>query len=197
MTAVATPTEVFDFAGTDSTQRTAKTSLVTTLIEKTTQMIEDYIGRYIIPQLATIKIHNGRYCSIAYDKIYLDSKYYDPYSISELKEDDVILTEDTDFVKTKPNILERIDEPWSQTDQLNIEITGYFGMGYSAVVSEETVYYPHKGLKEILIEAVAVQANIWSRIVDDGSGNSFEIMRNSLPNFSKDSLYAYRQRPVL
>jgi hypothetical protein len=151
-------------------------------------MIEDYIGRSITLTTTTIKIHDGRYCAIIGDKLYLQDQYFDVYSVSSLKIDGVAMTENTDYVIQKPNVIELIDQSWT-SDKLGIEITGYFGMGtLSGVTISE-----HAGLKAIVIETVAVMSGLWARVMNDGQGNDFVVSRNTLPKFIETKLKGYRQ----
>jgi len=194
---VATATEVFDFMGTETDLRTGNATLITNLIANVQQMIEDYIDRYIEVTASTeIKIHEGRYCSVIGNKIYMNDKYFDIYSISSFTEDGTALVEGTDYVLTRPNIIERIDSYWAGVDQLGLVITGVFGMGYSVTAESVTTVYPHKGLKEILIESVATLSGLWGKAVSDGEGNDFVVSRSSLPKFSKDMLNMYKQYVV-
>ena len=190
-----TALDVFEFAGTQTEERTsAKTNAVNSMLTRVTDMIETWLGRNIEPKLTTaLKIHDGRYCDIRGRKIYLNDRYYDIASITTLKEDDVTLTENTNFVITKPNIIERIDNVWSQGEQLNIELTGYFGMG----TIDGTEGTPPPAIEEIILETVAVLSGVWGKVVSDGEGNPYEVLRSGLPRFTQDALKAYKQIPVL
>jgi hypothetical protein len=184
-----TSTEVFEFMGLDDSQRAGNSSMVNTLIPQAVKMIENYIGRKITVAEETIKIHDGRYCSIIGDKIYLQDQYFDIYSISSLKIDGVAMTENTDYVLQKPNVIELIDQSWS-SEKLGIEITGYFGMGS---IDDSDVVSEHAGLKAIVIETVAVMSGLWARVLNDGQGNNFVVSRNTLPKFIETKLNGYRQ----
>jgi hypothetical protein len=184
-----TSTEVFEFMGLDDSQRAGYSQMVTNLVPQAVKMVEDYIGRKITVVEETIKIHDGRYCDIIGDKLYLKDKYFDIFSIEELLVDDVEYIEGTDFVINEPNVIELINQSWS-SEKLGIEITGYFGMGY---IDDSDVISEHAGLKAIVIETVAVMSGLWARVMNDGQGNDFVVSRNTLPKFIETKLKGYRQ----
>jgi len=190
--AIATATEVFDFMQTNDEERSpGATTLLTNLISRVTTMIEDYIGRKIeATEETTIKIHDGRYCDIRGNQLFLNNIYYDIVSITSITEDGTTLVEETDYILTDPNIIERIDGFWSNTDQLNIVIVGKFGF----VQDADT---PNQSIKQILIEAVSAMSGMWSKILSDGEGNTFGVQRGSLTTFTKDKLKRYIQPTIL
>jgi hypothetical protein len=178
----------------DTFRGTGNTALLTGLISRTQKLIEDHIDRNIeLQAAATIKIHDGRYCSIIENKIFLKDRYFDIYSITSLKEDGTLLVEGTDFVINGPNCIERIGAYWSQSAQLNIEIVGTFGLGYIITVGQVSTTYANEALKQILIECVAIRSGLWDKVVADGEGNEFTISKSSLPKITSEQLEAYRQ----
>ena len=187
-----TATEVFDFMGLDNSQRAGNNDMVTTLIPQATKMIENYIGRKITVSEETIQIHDGRFCNIIGDKLYLQDKYFDIFSISSLTVDSVSQTEGQDFVINEPNVIELINKTWS-SEKLGIEITGYFGMGS---IDDEDNISEHAGLKSIVVETVAVMSGLWARVMNDGQGSNFVVSRNNMPKFIETKLKGYRQYVV-
>jgi len=199
MTTTITAAEVFEFATTQTADRTtAKSTMVQAIIDRTIPLIEDHIGRYVYPRLETIKVHNGRYADIVGNKLWLSNKYYDIAELTSITEDGDALVNETDYILTNPNIIERIDSYWSGLNQLNIVIVAWFGLGTVTPVDGETaafgVIYPP--LKEIIIEAVAILAGLWGRVVDTGEGQ-YTITKSNLPKLTVDALKAYRQIAVL
>jgi hypothetical protein len=184
-----TSVEVFEFMGLDDSQRAGNSSMVNALIPQAVKMVEDYIGRKISVSEETIKIHDGRYCDIIGDKLYLQYQYFDIYSISSLKIDGGAIIENADYVLQKPNLIELINQSWS-SEKLGIEITGYFGMGS---IDDDDNILEHSGLKAIVIETVAVMSGLWARVMNDGQGNDFVVSRNTLPKFIETKLKGYRQ----
>ena len=188
-----TTTDIFEFATTQDADRTAnKKIMVQGLIDRTISLIEDHIGRYVYPRLETVKVHNGRYADIVSERMWLSNIYYDIAELTSITEDDILLVDETDFIRTRPNIIERIDSTWSQYDKLNIVIVAWFGMG--TVVSDAGVMHP--ALKEIIIEAVAILAGLWGRVVTTEDG-SYQITKSNLPKLTIEALKAYRQHAVL
>ena len=193
MTTTITAAEVFEFATTQTADRTtAKSTMVQAIIDRAIPLIEDHIGRYVYPRLETIKVHNGRYADIVGNKLWLSNKYYDIAELTSITEDGDALVNETDYILTNPNIIERIDSSWSQYEKLNIVIVAWFGLG--TVVEEAGVIHP--ALKEIIIEAVAILAGLWGRVVDTGEGQ-YTITKSNLPKLTVDALKAYRQIAVL
>ena len=62
------------------------------------------------------------------------------------------------------------------------------------VVSDVGVIHP--ALKEIIIEAVAILAGLWGRVVTTEDG-SYQITKSNLPKLTIEALKAYRQHAVL
>ncbi|MCP4178091.1 MAG: hypothetical protein GY756_10015 [bacterium] len=178
-----TNTEVFDFMSTGTQQRTNYSAAMTALIANVENQIEQFIGRKISKTAVDIKIHNGRYSAIIRNKIFLTNIYYDIYDITTLTEDDISLTEDTDYVRTTPNILERINTIWSRASQLNIEITGFMGL---IDPNDTTKTLP--AIKQIAIEACAVKSGLWGKVIDDGEGNTFQMIKSNLPKITMQQL---------
>ena len=191
MTAIATATEVFDFMGTGTEERTANTTAVTSIISRVTDMIERYIGRKLSNTTFDIKIHQGRYCEIQGNLLFLKDIYFDTHTISELKEDDTVLVENTDFVMESPNILERIDACWSRADQHNIEITGATGLVYDSTPEETATYLAIPTMKQIAIEETAAMSGLWNTIIDDGEGNQGVINKTNLSSHTQKILNRY------
>lgn len=191
MTAICTNTEVFDFMSTGTEERTANGTAVTNLISRVEYEIEQYIGRKVSSTSFSIKIHDGRYCNIQGNLLFLKDIYYDTYSITELLEGTTELVEDTDFVRTEPNILERIDAWWDAADQLNISITGSCGLVYNAGTEESPSYLALPDIKQIAIEETAVRSGLWTKIIDDGQGNEFAVNKSSLSKGTQDRLNRY------
>ena len=191
MTAIATATEVFDFMGTGTEERTANGAAVTSIISRVTDMIERYIGRKLSNTTFDIKIHSGRYCEIQGNLLFLKDIYFDTHTISELKEDDTVLVENTDFVMESPNILERIDSVWSRADQLNIEITGATGLVYDSTPEETATYLAIPTMKQIAIEETAAMSGLWTKIIDDGEGNQGVINKTNLSSHTQKILNRY------
>ena len=191
MTAIATATEVFDFMGTGTEERTANGAAVTSIISRVTDMIERYIGRKLSNTTFAIKIHQGRYCEIQGNLLFLKDIYFDTHTISELKEDDTVLVENTDFVMESPNILERIDSVWSRADQLNIEITGATGLVYDSTPESTATYLAIPTMKQIAIEETAAMSGLWTKIIDDGEGNQGVINKTNLSSHTQKILNRY------
>ena len=186
-----TTKDVFDFMNTGEQQRESYVNTMNVLIDRTIDEIEQYIGRKVQKTAVDIKIHNGRYCNIKGNKLYLDDIYYDIYEITTLTEDGTTLTENTDFVRTEPNVLERIDQVWYQGDQLSIEIVGFTGLTNP---SDRNKMLP--ALKQIATEACAIKSGLWAKVLDDGEGNTFQVVRNNLPKRTVEQLDRF-QLPVV
>lgn len=191
MTAICTNTEVFDFMGTGTEERTANGSAVTNLISRVEYGIEQYIGRKVSATDFDIYVHDGRYCNIQGNLLFLKSYYYDIVSITSITEDSVSLTENTHFVVEEPNIIERIDNWWSGEDQLNIRIVGKCGLVYNSGTEEAPVYLAYPDIKQIAIEEVAVRSGLWTKIVDDGQGNEFAVSKSTLSKVTQERLNRY------
>lgn len=187
-----TTNNVFDFMASNEETRKLYLNEMNRLITRTTAMIESYIGRKLTKKAFNIKIHNGRYCTISGKYLFLHDIYFDTYEITSLTEDDVTLTEDTDFVMTRPNILERIDSNWSQFDQLNIQIIGNTGLVDTSNLDSDSDCNTLEPLRQIVIETCAIMSGLWGRVVDDGEGNTFQITRNSLPKESRIMLDSWK-----
>lgn len=195
MVAICTSTEVFDFMGTGDAERTANATMVTGLIDRVVYGIEQYLGRKLAATSFSIKAHDGRYCSIQGCYAFLRDIYYDIVSITTLKDNGVTLTEGTHFVRTAPNILERIDAVWTD-EQLGLEITGVCGLVYNTGTEVSPVWTPLPDLKQIVIETVAIKSGLWSKNIEDGEGNAYQVVRQQLPKTTIAQLEAYKQ-PVV
>jgi len=196
MTAICTNTEVFDFMGTGASERTSAGSMITGLIDRVSYGIEQYIGRKISAQTVTsLKVHDGRYCSIQGNMCFLNGIYYDLQKITTLKDNGVTLTEGTNFVIQSPNIIERIDS-WWVNEQLGLEISGVFGLVYNTGSEASPTWTPLPDIKQIVIEAVAIKSGLWAKNIEDGSGNTFQVIRQNLPQITIDQLKRYIQ-PVV
>lgn len=194
--AICTNTEVFDFMQTGDEERTAQGTNITTLIANVTDEVERYIGRKLSEQAFSIKIHDGRYCSILNQYLFLKGVYFDIKSISSLKENGVALTEGTDFYINNPGVIERIDSYWSPDGAGRIEIVGVCGLVTVGGTLIAPTYTPHPALKQIVMEAVAVKSGLWAKTVSDGEGNNFEILRQNLPKMTLDALRSWRN-PII
>ena len=191
MTAICTNTEVFDFMGTGTEERTANGTAVTNLISRVQYGIEQYTGRKVLATDFDIYVHDGRYCNIQGNLLFLKDYYYDIVSITSITEDGASLTENTDFVIESPNILERIDNWWNGSDQLNIRIVGVCGLVYNAGTEETPSYLALPDIKQIAIEETAVRSGLWTKIVDDGQGNEFAVSKSSLSKQTMERLNRY------
>lgn len=193
MTAICTYTEVFDFMGTGTAERTANSTMITGLIDRVSYGIEQFIGRKISAQSVTsLKVHDGHYCSIQGSLCFLNGIYYDIANISTLKDDTVTLTSGTDYVLRSPNIIERVNA-WFSGVPLGLEITGTFGLVYNSGTVETPVWTPLPDIKQIVIEAVAIKSGLWAKNIEDGSGNQFAVIRQNLPQITINQLNSYRQ----
>jgi len=189
MSKICTNTDIFDFMGTGTEERTANSANVSMIIDNVQYGIEQYTGRKVSATDFDIYIHNGRYCNIQGNLLFLKSFYYDIVSITSITEGSTSLIEDTDFVVESPNILERIDTWWDASDQLNIRIVGKCGLVYDSDGAGTYIVFPD--IKQIAIEEVAVRSGLWTKIVDDGQGNEFAVNKQSLSKGTQDRLNRY------
>ena len=91
--AQVTPTDVFDFMGTETSVRTANTAAVQTLIDNHIKDIEATIGRRIEKEDITDELfEDGLNCQIHQDFLFLSGNFRDLFSITTLKENNVTLT---------------------------------------------------------------------------------------------------------
>lgn len=196
MVAICTNTEVFDFMGTGTAERTANSTMVTGLIDRVSYGIEQFIGRKISAQTVTsLKVHDGHYCSIQGNLCFMNGIYYDIANISALKDNAVALTKNTDFIVRSPNILERVNAYWTGVP-LGLELTGTFGLVYNSGSEETPAWSPLPDIKQIVIEEVSIRSGLWSKNIEDGSGNTGVILRQNLSKQTVDQLNSYKQ-PVL
>ena len=202
-TYVCSAEEVFEFAGTEATQRTAaKQSVVEGVIVRTLKEIEDHVGRKVTPINETISIHNGRYCEIVGGIIFMKNYFYDINSIISLTEDGETLVENIDFVINKPNQIEKITGTWTST-KLGIVIHGNWGMGYAggfdyddSTITLDLPFLPHKVMKQIIIEEVAIKCGLVQYVYTDGDGNGYQNTRTNLSKMTIETLNRYVQ-PVV
>ena len=202
-TYVCSPDEVYEFSGTEASLRTdPKTQVIEGLIVRTLKEIEDAIGRKVTPINETITIHSGRFCEIVGDTIYMKSYFYDINSIITLVEDGTPLVENVDFVINKPNQIEKLTGFWTP-NKMGIVINGNWGMGYAggfdyadSSITFDLPFLPHKMMKQIIIEEVAIKAGLVQYVATDGDGNGYQATRTNLSKMTSEALKRYVQ-PVV
>ena len=203
-TYVCSADDVWEFAGTNPEFRStdAQRAVVEGVIVRTLKEVEDKIGRKVTPVNETITIHDGRYCSIVGDTIYMKNYFYDINSIVTLTDGGVTLVENTDFVINKPNQIQKITGSWSQ-NKMDIVINGNWGMGYAggfdyadSSISLDVDFLPHKVMKQIIIEEVAIKCGLVQYVYTDGDGNGYQNTRTNLSKMTMDTLNRYIQ-PVV
>jgi len=195
MVAICTYTEVFDFMGTGTAERTANSAMITGLIDRVSYGVEQFIGRKISAQTVSLKIHDGHYCSIQGNRCFLNGLYYDIANISALADNAVALTKNTDYIIREPNILERVNAYWTNVP-LGLVLAGTFGLVYNSGTDIAPVYTPFPDIKQIVIEACAIKSGLWSKNIEDGAGNQFQVIRQNLPKITIDQLNAYKQPAI-
>ena len=202
-TYVCDPDTVWEFAGTEESLRTeAKRAMMEGVIVRVLREVEEQIGRKVTPVSETVKIHDGRFCSVVLDTIFMKDYFYDINSIVSLTEDGVVLTEGVDFVVRKPNQIEKINGFWT-INKLGIEINGNWGMGYAGgfdydegTLTLDLPFLPHKGVKQIIIEEVAIKCGLVHYVYTDGDGNGYQNTKTNLSKMTMDALQRYVQ-PVV
>ena len=171
--AAVTTDEVFDFLKLPTDQRTQQETMIEDLIIREQDRMETYIGRKLEKEtIANTLFQHNLNCAIVGSKMYLRAKYFDLYSITEIKEEDTTLVASTDYDDDGDyyhdinlGILQRIGTNWSQ-QQLAIKISGDLGM-----VDPASPTNTDPGIKELLIEMVAAKSGLWKTktITDDGA----------------------------
>lgn len=202
-TYVCGPDDIWEYCGTEASLRTdAKRAVVEGVIVRTLKEVEDHIGRKVTPVNETISIHDGRYCAIVGGIIFMKGYFYDINSIVSLIEDGETLVENVDFVINKPNQIEKITGSWTST-KLGIVINGNWGMGYAggfdyadSSITLDVDFLPHKVMKQIIIEEVAIKCGLVQYVYTDGDGNGYQNTRTNLSKMTQETLNRYIQ-PVV
>ena len=202
-TYVCSADEVWEFAGTEASLRTEpKRAMIEGTIVRTLKSVEDTVGRKVTPINETVTIHDGRFCSIIGDVIFMKKYFFDINSIISLTENGTTLVEDVDFVINKPNQIEKINGQWS-TNKMAIVINGNFGMGYAggfdyadSSITLDLPFLPHKAMKQIIIEEVAIKCGLVKYVYSDGDGNGYQNTKTNLSKMTMDTLKGYIQ-PVV
>jgi len=172
--AIATSTEVFDFMGTVTDERTKQATQLTALIAREQAEAENLIGRKLDSEdFTSVLFQNNTNCALVDRKLYLRSIYTDIYTITSIKEEGTALTvasaynDGNDYYfDSKLGIITRLGQNWSQ-DEFAVEITGK--LGYGSYVSP--TFTPNQDVKQAVIEIVAAKSGLWRINVQTEDGD--------------------------
>ncbi len=195
--AQVTPTDVFDFMGTETSVRTANTAAVQTLIDNHIKDIEATIGRRIEKEDITDELfEDGLNCQIHQDFLFLSGNFRDLFSITTLKENNVTLTAVADsndgndfYLDNRRGIIRRVNQSWSFLPSA-IKITGSLGL-----VDQTTPFDTKADIKQILTEMTAAKSGLW-KINVETEGGSITTIKTTINRDTRQSLKKYILRDV-
>lgn len=179
-------TDVFDFCGVQTDQRTTQGAFITELITRQQRELETIIRRSLNSVTVTAEtFHHGKNCEITNgNQLRFIGRYRDMYSITAITEEGTALDESTayndsnDWIYNRgTGIIEKITGDWS-TEKLAIVITGAYG--YLDKFNSNEL---REDIKKILTEMVAVKSNLWKINTLTPDGN----ITNTKTTISKDT----------
>lgn len=192
--AVATNTEVFEFMGTPTDQRTTQSTPITNLIAQMTQELEILLGRKVEPNTITEEVfYDGYNCEMCDEKLYLKGIYRDLYTISAIDEDGTALSEATGSssngykLDARLGIINRIGARWL-LGEMAYKISGKLGL----VNSDDSV---RDDIKQIVIEMTAAKSGLWKNNVTTADG-TITTIRTKISDDTKDLIERYKLRDV-
>lgn len=190
MTAKPTYTEVFDFIGAATDQRTTHQTAVSNLIDRVALEVEGQLGRKIDNTAFTnVLFSDGINCRINGDKLWIHGIYRDIHTITSITEAGQALTAATDYdddgdyyLDKAIGCLVRVGGYWD-TSQLAIKISGSLCIGGGSSGATD--------LKQALIEMVAAKSGLWKINIEteDGTVNT---IKTTVPKSTKEILDRYR-----
>ena len=195
MTVKPTYSEVFDFVGAETSQRTTQQSAITALIDRVFLEVEGQIGRKIDnTAFSNVVLSDGINCKINADRLWLHGIYRDVHTISSISEEGVALTASADysddgdfFLDPSIGCIFRFGGDWSKS-KLAIKASGSLCIGGSSSGATD--------LKQALIEIVAARSGLWKINTQTDEGTITSI-KTTVPKSAKEVLDRYQLLDII